>query len=97
MRQAAFGLFQVTNNRNMFLSTPRARSGAAGGMQSTARLTGQTIGGLIMTLLFTMTSIDLAPRVGLGIAAVLTLLAGLISTLRGAPNSKPTRDRAARR
>ncbi len=79
---AGFGLFQVPNNRNMFLSAPRARSGAAGGMQGTARLTGQTIGALIMTLLFTLTSLELAPRIGLGIAAVLTLVAGLVSTLR---------------
>lgn len=81
-----FGLFQVPNNRNLFLSAPRARSGAAGGMQSTARLTGQTIGGVLMTLLFTATSIELAPRIGLGIAAVLTLVAGLVSMLR-APTS----------
>lgn len=77
-----FGLFQVSNNRNMLLSAPRARSGAAGGMQSTARLTGQTLGAVMMTLLFTLTSMDLAPRMGLGIAALLTLIAGLVSTLR---------------
>lgn len=79
---AGFGLFQVSNNRNLFLSAPRARSGAAGGMQATARLTGQTIGAVVMTLLFTMTSVDLAPRIGLGAAAVLTLVAGLVSTRR---------------
>ena len=77
-----FGLFQVPNNRNMFLSVPRARSGAAGGMQGTARLTGQLLGGVLMTLLFTVTSIDLAPRLGLGVAAMLTLIAGLVSMLR---------------
>jgi DHA2 family multidrug resistance protein-like MFS transporter len=66
----------------MFLSAPRARSGAAGGLQGTARLTGQAIGAVIMTLLFTLTSIDFAPRIGLGIAAVLTLVAGLVSMLR---------------
>lgn len=79
-----FGLFQVLNNRNMFLSAPLARSGAAGGMQGTARLTGQTIGALVTTLLFTMTPMEVAPRIGLGIAAVVTLLAGLVSTLRRA-------------
>jgi DHA2 family multidrug resistance protein-like MFS transporter len=88
-----FGLFQVSNNRNMFLSAPRARSGAAGGMQSTARLTGQTIGAVIMTLLFTLTSVDLGPRIGLGIAAVLSLVAGLVSVLR-APNWATPRDAA---
>lgn len=79
---AGFGLFQVSNNRNMFMSAPRARSSAAGGMQGTARLTGQTIGALTMTLVFSLTSMDVAPRIGFGIAAVLTLIAGLVSTLR---------------
>jgi MFS transporter, DHA2 family, multidrug resistance protein len=77
-----FGLFQVPNNRNMLLSAPRARSGAAGGMQGTARLTGQTAGAIIMTLLFTMTSVGAAPRIGLAVASVLTLAAGLVSMLR---------------
>jgi DHA2 family multidrug resistance protein-like MFS transporter len=77
-----FGLFQVSNNRNMFLAAPRARSGAAGGMQGTARLTGQTIGAVVMTALLTLLPIELAPQVGLGVAAGLTLVAGLISLLR---------------
>jgi DHA2 family multidrug resistance protein-like MFS transporter len=79
---AGFGLFQVSNNRNLFLSAPPARSSAAGGMQGTARLTGQTLGALTMTVVFTMTSMDVAPRIGLGIAAALTLIAGLASISR---------------
>jgi DHA2 family multidrug resistance protein-like MFS transporter len=77
-----FGFFQVPNNRNMLLSVPGERSGAAGGMQGTARLVGQTAGAIIMTQLFTLTSDAAAPRIGLGIAAVLTLAAGLVSALR---------------
>jgi len=77
-----FGLFNVPNNRNMFLSAPRERSAAAGGMQGTARLVGQTSGAVIMTLLFTLTSVDTAPQLGLAIGAALTLAAGLMSTLR---------------
>ena len=77
-----FGLFQVSNNRNMFLSAPLERSGAAGGMQGTARLTGQTAGGVIMSLLFSLLSTDAAPRAGLAIASALTLVAGIASTLR---------------
>jgi DHA2 family multidrug resistance protein-like MFS transporter len=77
-----FGFFQVPNNRNMFLAAPVERSGAAGGMQGTARLAGQTSGAIIMTLLFTMASDDAAPRIGLGIAGVFTLTAGLVSILR---------------
>ncbi len=80
-----FGLFQVPNNRNMLLSAPRQRAGAAGGMQATARLAGQTAGGVVMSLLFTVASVDSAPRLGLGIGAVLTLVAGLVSVLRVKP------------
>ena len=80
-----FGLFNVANNRNMFLSAPNERSGAAGGMQGTARLIGQTAGAVIMTLLFTVTSTNAAPQIGLGIGAVLTFVAGLVSTLRVKP------------
>ena len=80
-----FGLFQVPNNRNMFLSAPRERAGAAGGMQGTARLAGQTAGGVAMSLLFTLVSAESAPRVGLEIGAVLALVAGLVSVLRVRP------------
>src|SRR5439155_15887192 len=69
-----FGLFQTPNNRNMLLSAPRDRSGAAGGMQGTARLLGQTAGAVTMMLLFTLTSDNAAPRLGLGVGAVLTLV-----------------------
>jgi DHA2 family multidrug resistance protein-like MFS transporter len=82
-----FGLFNVPNNRNMFLSAPRERSGAAGGLQGTARLVGQTAGAVIMTLLFALTSVDLSPRIGLEIGAALTLAAGLVSTLRVRPRT----------
>lgn len=79
---AGFGLFQVPNNREMFLGTPLERSGAAGGMQSTARLTGQTAGAVVMTLLFASVSADAAPSIGLAVGASMTLVAGLVSTLR---------------
>jgi len=77
-----FGFFQTPNNRNMLLSAPKARSGAAGGMQGTARLLGQTLGGVIMTVLFTLASAEMAPRIGLAIGAALALAAGVVSTLR---------------
>jgi len=84
-----FGFFQTPNNRNMLLSSPRERSGAAGGMQGTARLVGQTVGSVIMALLFGVASVDAAPRLGLGLAAVLALVAGAVSVMRvgGAPAS----------
>jgi DHA2 family multidrug resistance protein-like MFS transporter len=54
-------------------------------MQATARLAGQTAGGVVMSLLFTLASVESAPRVGLGLGAGLTLLAGLVSLRRATP------------
>lgn len=76
-----FGLFNVANNRNMFMSAPDERSGAAGGMQGTARLCGQTAGGVIISLLYTLVSTDSAPRISLAIGALLTFGAALVSML----------------
>jgi len=77
-----FGLFQTPNNRNMFLSAPLDRSGAAGGLQGSARLTGQTAGAVLMTLLFAATNPTAAPHIGFGIGAALAFVAGGVSLLR---------------
>ncbi|MGO4764190.1 MFS transporter [Cupriavidus sp. 2KB_3] len=79
---AGFGLFNVSNNRNMFMSAPRERSGAAGGLQSVARVTGQTIGAVFMSMLLTSYSVIVATRIGLMTAAILTLAAGITSVFR---------------
>lgn len=77
-----FGLFQVANTRNMFLAAPPQRSGAAGGMQGTARLMGQTAGAVLVSQLFALTPAFAAPQIGMGIGAALTLAAALVSLLR---------------
>jgi DHA2 family multidrug resistance protein-like MFS transporter len=82
-----FGLFNVPNNRTMFLQAPRARSGAAGGMQGSARLLGQTAGAVLMTLLFTLASADMAPRIALALGAALTLAASAVSLFRHEPSA----------
>ncbi len=86
-----FGLFQTPNNRNMFLAAPLERSAASGGLQGTARLTGQTAGAVLMTLLFTMAPFGTAPRLGLAIGGALALLAGLVSLLRIGDGPSATR------
>ena len=85
-----FGLFQTPNNRTMFLAAPLERTAASGGLQGTARLTGQTAGAVLMTLLFTLAPPGTAPRLGLAIGGALALLAGLVSLLRirDAPSAK---------
>lgn len=81
-----FGLFQVPNNRTMFLSAPPDRSAAAGGMQGTARLIGQTIGALAIGLLLTGASAAAAPRLGLALGAVFGAMAALVSAMGIAVN-----------
>ncbi len=78
-----FGFFQTPNNRNMLMSAPKERSGAAGGAQGVARLTGQTFGSLLMGLLFAWLPAAKASHVGLGMAAGFALIAGLVSLGRG--------------
>jgi DHA2 family multidrug resistance protein-like MFS transporter len=78
-----FSLFNVANNRAMFLSTPLTRSGATGGIQGTARLLGQTAGGVVMGGMFAVFSNDAALPSGLGIGALLALFAAVCSGLQG--------------
>lgn len=78
-----FGLFQTPNNIVMVMATPIKRTGGAGGMQSTARLTGQTLGATIVTMIFAvipnlLQSIDTC----LYIALTMALIAGLFSLSR---------------
>lgn len=79
---AGFGLFQIANNRNMFLSAPRERSGAAGAMQGTARVIGQTAGALLAASFFAVAPMDKAPELAMCAGALLTLSAGAISLAR---------------
>lgn len=79
---AGFGLFQTPNNRVLLLSAPNARSGAAGAMQGTARLLGQTIGAISMSIIFGVSAMTAAPIVALAIAAGCAAIAGLISLSR---------------
>jgi len=78
---AGFGLFQSPNNRAMLASAPRARSGAAGGMLSTARLLGQTIGAAGVAILFRTYS-QRGAQVTLYIAAGFAMAAALLSLSR---------------
>ncbi|WP_036302461.1 MFS transporter [Methylobacterium sp. 77] len=50
-----FGLFQSPNNKVIVTSAPRSRSGGASGMQSTARLTGQSLGAALVAVIFGLT------------------------------------------
>ncbi|MGE4376549.1 MAG: MFS transporter, partial [Burkholderiaceae bacterium] len=81
---AGFALFQSPNNHTIVTSAPLHRSGAASGMLGTARLTGQTLGAVVLAALFSLWPAQLgrAPIAALWVAAGFAALAGVTSTLR---------------
>ncbi len=82
-----FGLFQSPNNYTIVTSAPPHRSGAASGMLGTARLTGQSIGAVLLAIVFSVASPHdgSGPLIALGIAAALAGGAGVFSALRARP------------
>ncbi|HWZ65081.1 MAG TPA: MFS transporter [Steroidobacteraceae bacterium] len=78
---AGFGLFQSPNNHAILSSAPRARSGAAGGMLSTARLVGQTLGAAGVAILFRAYPAT-GSNLALCAAAGLALMAAVVSVIR---------------
>ena len=78
-----FGMFQTPNNIVMVMATPVNRSGGAGGMQSTARLVGQTLGATIVSTVFALFAKETTSiTVCLHIAIALALCAGIFSYTR---------------
>lgn len=79
-----YGLFQSPNNHTIITSAPPHRSGGASGMLGTARLTGQTLGAVLLAMIFAMFD----PQGGHGsfvalwLAAGFAAIAGLCSVLR---------------
>ena len=78
---AGFGLYQSPNNRTIQGSAPRARSGAASGMASMARLLGQTIGAALAAFLFSRLVGDAAPA-ALWLGAAFATLGAIVSAAR---------------
>ena len=78
-----FGFYQAPNNRELIGSAPKARSGAAGGLQATARLLGQTIGASAVALIFRQSD-HTGFRFALSSAAILAAIAAAISAFRPA-------------
>ena len=79
-----YGLFQSPNNHTSITAAPPHRSGGASGMLGTARLTGQTLGAVLLAMIFAMFD----PQGGHGsfvalwLAAGFAALAGICSALR---------------
>ncbi len=83
-----FGFFQSPNNRMMLSTAPRERSGAAGGMLATARLTGQTAGAVTIAICLHLFG-DHGERITLALAAGLALLGAGSSLTRIVHRKQP--------
>lgn len=81
---AGFALFQSPNNHTIVTSAPLHRSGAASGMLGTARLTGQTLGAVMLAAIYAVWNQNdgRGEMVALHLAAGCALLAGVSSSLR---------------
>jgi len=79
-----FGLFQSPNNHTILTSAPAPRMSAAGGMLGTARLTGQTLGAVILVFIFNVASVHdgHGPLLALVLAAGFAAEASVFSLLR---------------
>jgi DHA2 family multidrug resistance protein-like MFS transporter len=85
---AGFGLYQSPNNRTIQGAAPRARSGAASGMASLARLLGQTIGAALAAFLFSRLS-GSGAIAALWLGAAFAALGGFISAARLTHSPQP--------
>jgi MFS transporter, DHA2 family, multidrug resistance protein len=79
-----FGFFQSPNNRALISAAPRSRSGVASGVLSTSRLTGQTLGGVTVAVIFGLMAGHIGEEVhtALTVAAAFSGVACVISFLR---------------
>lgn len=76
-----FGIFQTPNNKVLIASAPRERSGGASGIQSTARLVGQSTGTALLAVIYGLVASHPDP-VALGVATALAAAGILPSALR---------------
>ena len=78
-----FGIFQSPNNHTILTSGPVRRAGAASGMLGTARLTGQSLGAVLLGIVFSFAGVRAGgPAIALGLAAVLAAASATFSLLR---------------
>ncbi len=81
---AGFGIFQSPNNHTILMSAPLARAGAASGMLGTGRLTGQSLGAVMVGIVFSVVGVrdGHGPAIALAVAAALAASAAVFSLLR---------------
>ncbi len=76
-----FGFFQTPNNRVLIGAAPRHRAGALGGLQATTRVFGQTFGGAVVAMVFSMGFVA-GPLLGLLVAIAFASVAVAVNVIR---------------
>ncbi len=79
-----FGMFHSPNNHTIVTTPPAHRSGGASGMLGTARLAGQTLGAVLLSIIFSAADAHngRGPVIALALAACFAVVAGAFSSLR---------------
>ncbi len=77
-----YGVFQSPNNHTILTAAPAPRAGAAGGMLSSARLTGQSLGAVLMVAVFNLAGAQQGSVLGLWLGAALAVVAAVFSLMR---------------
>ena len=81
MAGVGFGFFQTPNTRAMLSAAPRERSGAAGGLQATTRVFGQSVGIAGVGVAFGLSD-AIGPYLALGVTIFCAFLAVLVNIVR---------------
>jgi DHA2 family multidrug resistance protein-like MFS transporter len=91
-----FGLFQAPNNGEMVGAAPAHKGASAGALLATLRVSGQTLGGSLVAIIFawaerghTAGFVLVAAPVALGIGAACAGTAALVSSRRSSPLGRP--------
>ena len=78
---AGFGLFQTPNNRALLAGVPRHRAAAAGGMQATTRVYGQSFGTALVAIVFTLGG-EWGPMLGIYVSVICALGSVVVNVMR---------------
>lgn len=76
-----FGFFQTPNNRALLTGAPRHRSGAAGALQATTRVFGQSVGTALVGVAFTLSEANGA-MIGVSVSIMCALAAMSVNIVR---------------
>jgi DHA2 family multidrug resistance protein-like MFS transporter len=76
---AGFATFQTPNNRSILITAPHEKTGRAAAIMTTARVTGQTLGAVLVAIVFAAGG---TPTAALLVACTCIVIAAVLSSIR---------------